>query len=147
LLQRGPGSNIDPMRIDGRCHCGAITYEAEVDPETTGICHCTDCQTLTGTAFRVTVRAPAEHFVLRGKPTIYVKTADSGRKRAHAFCPTCGSPIYATSAENATVYSLRLGLIRQRKEMRPRREIWCASALPWSRNLGALGLEHNERQP
>jgi len=58
------------MHIDGRCHCGAISYEAEVEPETTGICHCTDCQALTGTAFRVTVKAPAEHFVLRGKPTI-----------------------------------------------------------------------------
>jgi hypothetical protein len=135
------------MRIDGRCHCGAITFEAEVDPETTGICHCSDCQTLTGTAFRVTVRAPAEHLVLRGKPTIYVKTADSGRKRAHAFCPTCGSPIYATSAEDPTVYSLRLGTIRQRKDFAPRRMIWCGSALPWSTDLGALGVEEHDRQP
>src|SRR5262249_56617058 len=63
------------MRVDGRCHCGAITFEAEVDPESTGICHCTDCQALTGTAFRVTVKAPADRFVLRGKPTVYVKTA------------------------------------------------------------------------
>ena len=76
------------MRVDGRCHCGAITFEAEVDPESTGICHCTDCQALTGTAFRVTVKAPAESFVLRGKPTVYVKTADSGNRRGHAFCPT-----------------------------------------------------------
>ena len=135
------------MRIDGRCHCGAITFEAEVDPETTGICHCSDCQALTGTAFRATVRAPAEHFVLRGKPTIYVKTADSGRKRAHAFCPTCGSPIYATSAENPTLYSLRLGTIRQRKEFIPRRMIWCASALPWSTSVEALDLEEHDRQP
>jgi hypothetical protein len=29
------------MRIDGRCHCGAIVYSAEVDPETAAICHCT----------------------------------------------------------------------------------------------------------
>src|SRR5436305_239950 len=27
--------------------CGAITYEAELDPQTVGVCHCTDCQTLT----------------------------------------------------------------------------------------------------
>lgn len=25
------------MKIDGGCHCGAITYEAEVDPEKTSI--------------------------------------------------------------------------------------------------------------
>ncbi|HTS81307.1 MAG TPA: GFA family protein [Myxococcaceae bacterium] len=135
------------MRVDGRCHCGAISFEAEVDPETTGICHCTDCQGLTGTAFRVTVRAPADRFVLRGKPTIYVKTADSGRRRAHAFCPTCGSPIYATSADDPKFYGLRVGTLRQRRELRPRRQSWCASALPWSSDLEELGPERHQHQP
>ena len=40
------------MKIDGGCHCGYITYTAEIDPETSGLCHCTDCQTLSGSAFR-----------------------------------------------------------------------------------------------
>jgi hypothetical protein len=134
------------MHVDGRCHCGAISFEAEVDPATTGICHCTDCQALTGTAFRVTVKAPAEGFVIRGTPTVYVKTADSGQKRAHAFCPTCGSPIYATSADNPQTYGLRLGTIRQRRVLVPRRESWCDSELSWSRNLETLGLERYPRQ-
>jgi hypothetical protein len=38
------------MKIDGRCHCGEITFEAEVDPDALNICHCTDCQTLSGSA-------------------------------------------------------------------------------------------------
>jgi hypothetical protein len=42
------------MRIDGQCHCGAVTYQAEIDPEWVSICHCTDCQTLTGSPYRVT---------------------------------------------------------------------------------------------
>jgi hypothetical protein len=40
------------MKIDGRCCCGNITFAAEVDPATAVICHCTDCQTLSGSAFR-----------------------------------------------------------------------------------------------
>ena len=40
------------MKIDGRCHCGYITFEAEADPDKAGICHCTDCQSLSGSAFR-----------------------------------------------------------------------------------------------
>ncbi len=110
-----------------------------------GPCHCTERQALTGTAYRVTVRAPAEHFVLHGTPTLYVKTADSGRRRAHAFCPTCGSPIYATSADDPRIYGLRVGTLRQRRELRPRRMTWCASALPWSASLE--GLERHDRQP
>ena len=93
---------------------------------------------LTGSAFRVTVRAPAETFVLRGKPSIYIKTADSGSKRAHAFCPNCGTPVYASTPDNQTAYSLRLGALRQRHELRPRRQIWCSSALSWSMNIEAL---------
>ena len=30
------------MKIDGGCHCGYITYEAEADPQKPFICHCTD---------------------------------------------------------------------------------------------------------
>ena len=28
------------MKIDGRCHCGFITYEANVDPDKVYACHC-----------------------------------------------------------------------------------------------------------
>jgi hypothetical protein len=78
------------MKIDGHCHCGEITFEAEVDPDALNICHCTDCQTLSGTAFRVNIPAPAEHFVLlSGTPKTYIKTAESGNKRLHAFCGSC----------------------------------------------------------
>ena len=83
------------MRVDGHCHCGEITFEAEVDPVALTICHCTDCQTLTRSAFCVNIPASAEHFVLRGTPKSYVKTAESGNKRRHAFCGDCGTPIYA----------------------------------------------------
>ena len=67
------------MKIDGACHCGNITYTAEIDPENVGLCHCTDCQTLSGSAFRTSVRANKETFHLAGgQPKIYVKTAESG---------------------------------------------------------------------
>jgi len=127
----------DLMTVNGRCHCGAISYEAVVDPARVGLCHCTDCQTLTGSAYRATVPAPAETFTLRGvPPKIYVKTAESGARRAHAFCPECGSPVYSTSAtEQPKAYSLRVGCLEQRKQLRPARQIWCRSALPWAMNL------------
>ncbi len=38
------------MKIEGRCHCGQITYEAVVDADKVAICHCSDCQLLTGSA-------------------------------------------------------------------------------------------------
>ena len=133
------------MKIEGGCHCGNIAYRAEVDPGMVGICHCTDCQTLTGSAFRANIPAPADSFVLvRGDPKIYIKTAESGAKRAHAFCGTCGTPIYAAAINDPPTYSLRVGTIKQRSELRPRRQIWCRSALPWSMDLS--GIEKLDRQ-
>jgi hypothetical protein len=35
------------MKIDGRCHCG-YDVRGRADPETTTICNCTDCQTMSG---------------------------------------------------------------------------------------------------
>ncbi|MEO7223575.1 MAG: GFA family protein, partial [Devosia sp.] len=75
------------MRVDGQCHCGAITFSAEIDPDRVRICHCTDCQQLSGTAFRVTAPCAETDFrLLRGTPRIYVKLADSGKRRQQAFC-------------------------------------------------------------
>ena len=124
------------MKVEGRCHCGRITYEAIVEPETAGICHCTDCQMLTGSAFRATVRAPSATFtLLTGQPKVYVKTAESGTKRAHAFCPDCGTPIHASAVESPPTYSLRIGCLAQRAALRPRIQIWCRSALDWALQL------------
>jgi hypothetical protein len=132
------------MKIDGQCHCGNIRYEAEINADDVSVCHCTDCQTLTGTAYRVSAPAAAASLVFRaGAPKIYVKTAESGNKRAQAFCSDCGTPIYSADAENPAVYFMRVGTMRQRATLPAKRQIWCRSALPWA--LDISGLERSER--
>jgi hypothetical protein len=129
------------MRIDGRCHCGAITIEGEADPEKVGICHCTDCQTSTGTAFRVSVPVPGHTFKMTGQPSIYVKkTADSGIPRVQAFCGKCGSPIYSTTVGEGVQpsYTVRVGILSQRNQLTPRRQIWYRSHRPWITELAAV---------
>jgi hypothetical protein len=106
---------------------------------TVTICHCTDCQTLTGSAFRANIPAPAAQFVLHsGAPKSYVKTADSGNRRRHAFCGDCGTPIYACAVDDPQSYSLRIGTITQRAAFSPRRQIWRRSALAWVDEIAAV---------
>jgi hypothetical protein len=127
------------MEVTGRCHCGRIQFRSRVDPRKISICHCTDCQILTGTAYRISAHtAVADYQALRGEPKTYVKTADSGAKRTQAFCPDCGTPLYAEALENPTVRSLRVGCLDERAALPPRRQIWCRSALAWSRDLRTI---------
>ena len=130
------------MKIDGSCHCGYIRFEAEADPDKTTICHCTDCQTSTGTAFRTNIPVPGNSFkMLSGEPTIYVKTtAESGNPRAQAFCPKCGSPIYSTTPGDGPKqsYMVRVGVLRQRDQFVPKLQNWYRSARPWITGLAAI---------
>ena len=127
------------MKVHGRCHCGAIRYEAVVDPSKVTICHCRDCQVLTGTAYRTTVPTAIADFVLHaGAPRTYVKTAESGNRRVQAFCGDCGTPIYACAYDDPQAYGLRIGCLAERDSLPPQRRIWCRSALAWSTNLDGL---------
>ncbi len=128
------------MKIDGRCHCGIITFEAQVDPEKVVVCHCTDCQTLSGSAFRTVALTQENTFrLLSGAPKVYIKTSDSGAKREQSFCPECGTPIYSgTVGEGPKVHGVRVGAVRQRNELVPKRQLWCRSSQPWLADLNSV---------
>jgi len=135
------------MKVEGHCHCGKIAYEAEVDPTAVQICHCLDCQTLTGSAFRASVPAPAETFrLVRGQPRSYVKTADSGSRRVHAFCGDCGAPVFRMPTDDNPNYALRVGGLDQRALLGPpRRQIWTRRRLAWITAIG--GIPEVDAQP
>jgi hypothetical protein len=126
------------VRIDGGCHCGRITYEAEADPEKVGVCHCTDCQTLSGSPFVVYLPVPKDALRLRGEPKVYVKTSESGNRRAQAFCPECGTRLYASAEKDPQVFNLRIGTVRQRASLAPKTQLWWRSALPWVKDLDSI---------
>ena len=121
------------MRIDGGCHCGALTYEAEIDPGSMTICHCTDCQKMSGSAFRTVIRADEDNFImLSGEPKVYVKIAENGTPRAMGFCENCGTQIYGTSVgEGQKIYGIRAGTVTQSSQLKPINQIWTRSVQPW----------------
>ena len=122
------------MKIDGKCHCGSIQYEAEIDPEGVYVCNCTDCQSISGSPYRWAVSVPAENFrLLSGEPKTYVKISESGATSHQLFCPVCASPLYSTAVgAEPKSYNLRLGTARQRAELRPKLEVWRRSKQEWA---------------
>ena len=84
-------------RIPGRCHCGAIQYEAQAPIVKSSYCDCRGCQRASGTlqAPFVTVKR-AGFKIVAGTPSEY--RAPSGEKCDAAgtwhFCAKCGTQIY-----------------------------------------------------
>jgi hypothetical protein len=135
------------VKVNGGCLCGHIAYEAEVDAERVAICHCADCQTHSGTAYGVVVGVVEQKFrLLSGELKTYEKIADSGRVRALAFCPECGTRIHATTpGDPAAFFGLRVGTVHQRDRLKPKRQVWCRSAQDWVGDLSSL--PRSEEQP
>ena len=125
------------MHIDGACHCGLISFTAEIDPAGVTVCHCADCQVMSGAPFRTVVEVPIGQFNLSGEPKHYAMV-QSGSRRVQAFCPECGTPLFAAAAESPTSVVVRLGCVIQRAQLRPSAQIWQHLALPWLSELPAL---------
>jgi hypothetical protein len=130
---------VERMKIQGGCHCGDITYDADINPDYVVICHCTDCQNISGAPYRVNVPVLAENFNLRGTPKTYVKTGDSGNKVVHAFCATCGTALYSQQAlESPRSFMLRVGAVKERAQLVPKKQGFCRSAMPWAMDISGI---------
>ena len=132
------------MLIDGACHCGQVSFTAEIDPARVMVCHCTDCQVLSGSPLRAVVAASVESLALIGETRSYIKVAESGNRRAQVFCPNCATPLFATAPEKATQVIIRLGCVRQRAELAPSAQIWKRSSIPWLAGLHAIPGSHEQ---
>jgi hypothetical protein len=134
------------MQIEGQCHCGLVTYEADIDPLKVSICHRTDCQALTGSPYRVTVICSGEKIRLTGKPPkIYAKPATTAVRGFSIFAGSAVLRCSPAARAGPMIGGFAGGSIRQRANLRPMRQIWCRSAAPWTNDLSELPGQMTER--
>ena len=81
----------------GGCACGAVRYETPAEPVFQNHCQCLDCQKRSGAGHGSWLTFPARpDMAITGETRIWRVAADNGNEKAHAFCPTCGTPVYLT---------------------------------------------------
>ena len=122
------------MDVTGKCFCGYISYEAEIDPSLVFVCHCSDCQEHSGAAFGFIAGVVDGRFrLITGKLKSIGKVSASGNQRDLTFCPECGTRIYAKNADNKQgFFGLSAGTIAQRSELTPKAQLWSRSAQSWA---------------
>ncbi|RJT34146.1 GFA family protein [Mesorhizobium waimense] len=85
-------------RYTGGCACGAIRFETSGEPIFQNHCQCLDCQKRSGTGHGsyLTFGRRAD-MAITGEASTWRVAGASGNQKVHAFCPTCGTPVYLTS--------------------------------------------------
>lgn len=83
-------------KVTGGCLCGAVRFAAPAEPALQILCHCTDCQTVSGAASYCAYVVPLDSIeLLEGELTTYSVQSDTDRRNSRRFCSTCGSRVWA----------------------------------------------------
>ena len=118
--------------MQGGCLCGAVRYTVSADPIFSGVCHCTNCQKSTGSAFSVVLGVPSTGVSITGETKAYLGKGDSGQPTTKRFCPVCGSGLTSEASLMQGVTMVEVGTLDEPSAITPGMHIYCDSKLPWS---------------
>ncbi|WP_159812136.1 GFA family protein [Pseudomonas sp. 18058] len=118
--------------LNGSCLCGNVQYSTLAAPLVTAVCHCTDCQKQSGSAFSINVVVPAEGFEVEGLSlSSFASDGGSGMPVRRFFCGACGSALYSEVATMPGLFVIKAGTLSDPSVVQPAMHLWCRSAQPW----------------
>jgi hypothetical protein len=118
--------------LDGHCLCGKTSYVCAGEAMTTLLCHCTDCQRQTGSAFSIVVGVARDTLKIDGPVGSFTTTGeDTEGVVERQFCTACGSPIVSLPEATPDVAFIKAGTLNDKSWLAPEMEIWKRSAHPY----------------
>ena len=130
----------------GGCACGAVHYEISAEPFFMVDCQCRDCQRKSGTGHGSYLTFGSREAVkLTGHATHWDMIGDSGNVKTRGFCPTCGVPVYLTSAAMPEFFSVHAASLDDPARYQPQAVIFRSSGHDWDRV--DLALPQFEKMP
>lgn len=114
--------------VQGRCLCGAITFEHTGTPNWTLHCHCESCRRATSSPVVTWISVPDANFTFtKGAPRYF--SSSPGVKRG--FCGTCGSPLTYQNERVPGEMHLYAASLLQATGVAPTRHVFAEEQLPW----------------
>ncbi|WP_163264652.1 GFA family protein [Chelativorans alearense] len=138
-----PRVKLPELPIEGGCQCGNLGYRIIAAPLTYYVCHCTDCQKQSGSAYGSSLMVPAQGIELHGPFETYACRGGSGRMSDRVFCPTCGGRV-THQIQGSDVVVVKPGTLDDTSWLKPAGHIFTASKQPWVPlpEAGALLFDH-----
>jgi hypothetical protein len=109
------------------------------------VCHCSECQRQSGSAFGMSMMVPQANLVVEGTLKSFTRSSASGRPLSCHFCPECGTRIYHVPSYAHGVLNVKPGTLDDPSWLRPGTHFWTSSRQPWVTLPD--GVAHHERQP
>jgi hypothetical protein len=115
---------------EGGCACGEVRYRLLEDPLELHVCHCTRCQTVSGSAFVMCMPVHIRSLeLLKGDPELVSFKSLDGLAKRHRRCPDCNSCVWGEIG--GLVLALQAGTLDDTSWLDPIAHIWTSSAQPW----------------
>ena len=130
--------------ITGGCFCGQVRYENSGKILNAGLCHCVDCQRLTGGAawpFFVVFHTDLK---VTGDVVEFPRTGASGHEVHMGSCAACGSRLFGRSDHWAKIRTVSASSLDNASLFTPKMHLWTAHAPGWTAFVPGLPkFEHN----
>ena len=117
---------------EGGCVCGAVRYRLLEDPLELHVCHCLNCQTVSGSAFVLCMPVHARSLALmQGEPKLFSFTSPDGLAKRNRRCADCGACLWGEIAAMPEVVALQAGTLDDTSWLEPIAHIFTSRAQPW----------------
>ncbi len=121
-----------PDNLRGRCNCGAISARFIGRPIQTRQCWCQQCRASAAGGPTHNAMFNTADVQLSGEPGLWSYRAASGNTLTQAFCPHCGTPVYAQSSARPHMMTFRLGFLSEPHGLAPEMAIWTDEKPDWA---------------
>ncbi len=119
------------MMITGGCQCGALRYRAEGEPLFQGMCHCRNCQRISGAGHVGFICLAEDTVTVEGETRSYASTGGSGTKATRYSCPTCHSVVFGRAEMMPGRINLYAGSLDDTSQFKPQVAIFTRSRPLW----------------
>lgn len=121
--------------LEGGCACGSVRYRLGSAPMFVHCCHCSCCQTETGSAFVINALIEADRVeTLKGAPEPVMIPTESGRGQQVWRCPDCRVALWSNYGGAVDLLRfVRVGTLDRPAALEPDIHIYTRSKLPWVR--------------
>ena len=116
-----------PTERHGGCPCSACRFLMTGEPNSCYACHCTNCQSWSGSVCILTVVVAVQNLIItKGHP----ETGVVGT-RTNRYCGSCARHLFSENSDYPEFRFVSGGLFDDTSWLEPCAHLWTKSAQPW----------------